>query len=779
MILSRLQLRPWAAAFVLAFTGFSGNSAIAQSSGEPQQSVGGAVFTPQVLRTIDVRGNQRIEDDTVRSYMAIKVGDQITAPQVDLSLKTLFNTGLFADIAIGQDGGRLIVEVVENPIVNRVAFEGNIEFQNENLQAETQLRPRVLFTRAKAQSDVQRILDLYRREGRFAATVEPKIIQLDQNRIDVVFEITEGPVTKIKKINFIGNKIYSDGGLRSEISSSESGWYTYFFSTSDNYDPDRLAFDREQLRRFYLSRGYADFQVLSAVAELTRTRDAFFITFTVEEGEQYTFGELDVRTGLSELDPEKLQSLIGVSTGDTYDADAVEKIIDDITFAAGEFGYAFVEVRPVVRKNREELTIDLTFDVREGPRVYVERIDIEGNLRTLDKVIRRQFRVAEGDAFNRVKIDRARRNLRGLGFFSDIQITEEPGSTPDSTIVKVQVQEQSTGELSIGLGFSTDSPVAGDVSLTERNLLGRGQFLRMRVAFSSQQKEFELRFTEPYFLGRNISAGFDLFRTETEFQNESSFDQRSTGGGIRFGFPLAENLRLSTRYRISYDEVRDVPTSASPFIIAVQDDYLASIVGFTLSYDLRNDPIDPTAGFSASLDQDVAGLGGNVRFARTIARASVFTEFTEGFVASSRVEVGGILDFAGYETTVLDRFFVGGSQLRGFKRSGIGPRDRNTGDALGGNFFAVLRNELTIPIPVVDEVGIRPSIFADVGTLFDLDESVANSIVDDKRSLRASVGIGVSWNSPLGPIRLDFSEALIKEGFDKTEFFRFSAGTRF
>lgn len=739
-----------------------------------------------------VTGNQRIEEATVRSYMALSPGDPITPARIDQSLKTLFNTGLFADVSIRQDGASLIVSVVENPIVNRVAFEGNDALDDEELRVETQLRPRVVFTRAKAQADVQRLLELYRANGRFAADIEPKIIQQDQNRVDVVFEITEGALTGIRRIAFVGNRAFSDSTLRGEIATSESAWWKILSST-DTYDPDRLAFDREQLRRFYLSEGYADFQVISAVAELTEDQQDFFITFTVEEGEQYQFGEVSVSSEIVDIDAQELQDRLRFATGDTYDASAVDKAVDAITVTLQERGYAFAEVRPRVRKNSDTNTIDLVIEVREGPRVYVERIDIIGNLRTLDRVIRREFRLAEGDAFNRTLLDDARKNLRALDFFSSVRIDEQPGSLPDRANVRVEVEEKSTGELSFGLGFSSTDSFLGDVALTERNLLGRGQFLRLRASLSGTQQQYEIRFREPKVFDRDLSAGFDLFRVETDYQSESSFDQKSTGIALQAGFPLSDNWRLAPRYRFSVDEIFNVPVTASAIIRDSEGEFANSSLGYELTYDILNDPIDPTGGFRFSFEQDFSGLGGDVRMLKSRASAVYFREVLEDVVTSFAVEGGAIYPFGGYDPRTTDRFFIGGSDFLGFERSGLGPRDTASvrRDALGANYYAVARTEVEFPLGGLSEIGFRGSVYMDAGTVFGIDQDDVIGVdpntgqigvlsnIEDDASLRLSVGFGLGWASPIGPIRFNFTQALVKEDYDKTEFFRFSAGTRF
>ena len=504
-----------------------------------------AGLTPEaaqgVIEDIRVEGNQRIEAATIRSYMVVAIGEPFDPATLDQSLKNLFATGLFDDVALRREGSVLVVNVVENPIINRIAFEGNRRLDDETLSNEVQLRPRVVYTRSRVQNAVGRILELYRRNGRFAATVEPKVIELEQNRVDLVFEINEGPLTDVARIVFIGNEAFDDGELRGVIQTKEAAWWR-FLTSDDTYDPDRLAFDQELLRRFYLARGYADFNVGSAIAELTPDGRKFVITFTVDEGEQYDFGEIGLESRLRDLEPEQLRELLETETGEVYNADQVEASVTALTEEVGKLGYAFVDVEPVPQKQEAERVIDLNYVINEGSRVYIERIDITGNLRTLDRVIRREFRVDEGDAFNTALLRRSRQRIENLGYFERVEMNTRPGSSPDKTNIEVAVSERSTGELSFGAGFSTSDGPLGDIRLTERNLLGRGQSVSAEFTISGRTQQLDLSFTEPYFLDRDLAVGFDLFRRTTDFQSEGSFDQKSTGGTLRASYPLDRAL---------------------------------------------------------------------------------------------------------------------------------------------------------------------------------------------------------------------------------------------
>jgi outer membrane protein insertion porin family len=728
-----------------------------------------------ILRDVAVEGNQRIEVSTIQSYLTAQPGEAFNEEQADRSLKALFATGLFSDVNLRMQGSTLVVRVTENPVINRVVFEGNRRINDDTLNRELTLKVRQVYTRAKVQADTQRIQQIYRRSGRFAATVEPKVVQLPQNRVDLVFEISEGPVTTVGRIRFIGNRAYSDGKLREEIQTKETVWWR-FLSSDDNYDPDRVTFDREKLRKFYLSKGYADFRVANAVAELSPSRENFFITFTVDEGDRYRLAGVNLTSELKNVDPKNLRKLIELSSGDVYNADLVEKNVQTLTTELGRLGYAFVEVRPEVEKNRDKRTIDVTFVIGESPRVYVERIDVVGNVRTLDKVIRREFRLVEGDAFNAAKLRRTKTRVRGLNFFDKVEITENKGSAPDKVVLTAEVQERSTGELSFGVGYSTAEAVIGDVSIRERNLLGRGQDLRLGFSLSTRRQQIDLGFTEPYFLDRELAAGFDLVRRRSDLSRRSGFTQTSTGGTVRAGFPITEYLDNQVFYRLKLDEIDDVDSTQSRFIKAEEGSFTTSSVGNTLIYDRRDDKIEPTTGYVVRLSQEVAGLGGSEKFFRNVLQGGHYFPVTDDVVFSVSGEAGQIAAF-GERLRLPNRFFIGGDSFRGFATGGVGPRETVSSKAIGGRYYYVSTAEMTFPLGLPNDFGIKGRLFTDAGSSWNSGETGAD--VRDVNSLRVSVGTGVSWKSPFGLIRLDLGIPVRKEDFDDTEVFRVNFGSRF
>ena len=735
----------------------------------------------RIIETITVEGTQRIDPETVRTYMTVVPGDPFDAAAVNESLKRLFGTGFFSDVEITEslDQRALIVRVTENPIISRVAFEGNLRINDEDLRPEVQTQPRAIFTRSKIQDDVQRILNVYRRSGRFAATVEPKLIEQPQNRVDVVFEINEGPLTEVERIVFIGNTKFSDGELRDEIFTAEARFWR-FWASDDIYDPDRLSVDQESLRRFYLSEGYADFRVVSAVAELTPAGDAFVLTFTVDEGERYKFGAIEVESRLPAIEAETLLPLLVATPDDWYNADLINEDIDALTDRIGEAGFAFVTVRPQPRTDRSNRVIDLVYEIGEGPRVYVERIEIVGNVRTEEKVIRREMRLSEGDPFNSSKLRRSRERIRNLGFFETVDKETVPSSQGDRINIIVRVTEKSTGELSFGVGFSTADGPVGDISLRERNLLGKAQDLRLGLRVSGRTQTLDLSFTEPYFLDRRLSAGFDIFRTDEDNTDESSFETETIGFRLRSGYALSEHTRQNWSYGWTSTDLFP-GANASEFVKEAAGKSSTSSISHTISWDTRDSRFSPTRGIILSMTNEFAGLGGSERFIKNEFSAAGYYEAFPKVVFSAIGRVGA-LNGLGEDTNITQRFFLGGERLRGFEVAGVGPRDLSTDDAIGGNYYYTGTLEAEFPLGLPNDLGIRGRVFTEAGSLFGLDNTMPNGVnvpLGDDASVRASVGVGVSWSSPFGPIRVDLGFPILQESYDKTQTLYFSFGTRF
>lgn len=735
-----------------------------------------------VVRAIQVEGNRRVERETVISYMEFNVGDSYNPARVNASLRALYGTGLFADVRIDRIGQTVIVTVTENPIIAKVAFEGNSEIETKTLVAEVRLKSRSVYTRAKALADAQRILDVYRRQGRFAATVEPKLIELGENRVNLVFEIQEGTATKVQSINFIGNRAFSDSQLRDIITTSQSSWLDFLKGTSI-YDPDRMRLDKELLRQYYLKNGYADVEITAASAELDRDGTGFYLTFTVNEGPLYTFGEVKIESSLPELQPESLQSSMLTKPGARFNASYIEKTVEKLTLNVAQQGFAFARVRPRADRDPVSRTISLSYIVDEGARVYIERIDVLGNTRTKDHVIRREFRLVEGDAYNPLLVDRAKKRLKALGFFKNVDVQRRPGSARDRVVLIVQLTEQPTGELAFGAGYSSAEGVIGDISVTERNLLGNGQYVKLKLSGSLERMQVDFSFTEPRFLDKNLSAGFDLFHKEVDYSEQSGYKSRRSGGRVRLGFPLSENLWMSTSYSLSLDNIFDVAPDASRAIELSEGETLKSMASASLQYDTRNHPRQPNRGFYFIVSNDFAGIGGDVQFIRVTAEGRAYYPIAEKVTLVGRVIGGHIQGWGGDDVRLTDLFYKGGETIRGFERSGLGPRDLKTDDALGGTTFWAATAEVRFPIPFLpDNLGISGAAFADAGSIFGASdiakEFVGGDLADDS-SIRASAGLSLLWNSPLGPLRLDYAFPLMKENYDKVQNLRFGASTKF
>ena len=730
------------------------------------------------VTSIEIEGARRIEEQTIRTYMNVRIGDELTNESMNDALKSLYATGLFVDVKVRRSkAGTMLVSVIENPIINEIAFEGNDELEDSQLAAEIQLRSRQVFTRTKVQADVARLYQLYQRQGRFSVTIEPKVIKLDQNRVNLVFEILEGEVTEVRSIRFVGNKRFDDDALRGEISTKESRWYR-FLSNDDRYDPDRLAYDKELLRRFYLKNGYADFNVKSATAELSPDKDDFYVTFTIDEGVRYKIGEINFNSRLYNFDPSVLYEHVDFKSGDWYDADQVQSTVDRISDALGDMQFAFVRVRPNIDRKRIDRVLDLTFEIEETPRVYVERIDIHGNVRTQDKVVRRELMLVEGDPFNRSKVARSEQAIRDLGYFENVEFQTLPGSAPDKTVIDVTVTEKSTGELSIGAGFSTtDGPLA-DLRIREKNFLGKGQDVLLATTIAGERTQFDFSFTEPFFMDRDISAGVDLFHVTTDYQDESSYDQKRTGGSLRLGYPLSERWRQSLRYSYTQADIFDVDSDASLFIQQQEGERTTSAVAQRITYDSRDSTLFPTEGYNLWFDTEVAGLGGDAEYISGKVGGSYYYPVATNWILNVLGETGAIGSYSDEDVQINERFFLGGNTLRGFERSGVGPRDTATDDALGGNYFYRSSVELTMPVGLPEELGVKGHVFNDLGALWGIDGTY-NSGVEEDHYLRASAGVGLSWRSPFGPIRMDLAAPYLEEDYDVDEIFRFSFGTRF
>jgi outer membrane protein insertion porin family len=730
------------------------------------------------IRAIQITGNKRIETESILSHLPVRAGDTIDTEAQNQLLKDLYATGYFADVSLKESGGTLLIHVVENSSINRVVFEGNSKIKDDKLQEEVQLKPREVLSRTKIQAAQARILDLYKRMGRYGATVEPKIIKLNDNRIDVVFEINEGEVTYVQKINFIGNKHFSKSKLESQLMTKRYHWYR-FFASDDTYDSDRFMADQYALRQFYNDNGYPDFRIISANAELTPDHKDFFLTFTIDEGDLYTFGKVKLISRVKAISAEQFESKLTMKSGDVFSAKQIERTITQIGDEMGNKGFAFAEVTPQINKNRTCKTIDVTYEIQEGPRVYVERIDVIGNDHTRDNVIRRELRLQEGDAYNTSKVKRSEQRLKNLGYFKKVEITTEPGTDKDKARVLVNIEEQQTGELSLAGGYSTLDKALANIKFSNRNFMGTGRTIHTDLTIAQKAQSFDIGLIEPYLMGYNLEGSFDIFHTRSN--RFSTFTKQVQGASFGIGYELTEYLWQSWGYDIREDRVNHISNNASRYIQQQAGNFSTSAVKHSLSFDRRDSAIDPTSGYILSMSNAYAGLGGKVKNFQNSVGASWFYSPIEEVVLNVRGSATAITKVANRDIRIADSIMLGQDSFRGFDYGGLGPRDAQTKDPLGGTRAWTGTVELAFPIGLPNEFGVKGAVFADFGSLWKPGFSAANAPAGilDKNSIRASAGFGISWISPLGPLKVDYAFPLKKEKFDETRRLTFGFTSRF
>jgi outer membrane protein insertion porin family len=805
--------------------------------------IAAVVATPALAQSIVVQGNQRVDADTVRSYFT---GEKLDKAGIDRAVRGMYNSGAFSDVRVSRAGGNIVVRVVENSIVNRVTLSGNSKVKSDQLFSELQTKSRGPYSRSMVDADAQRISDIYRRIGRSDAQVTVTTETAENGRVNVTFNITEGAKTGIYSINFEGNRAFGSWRLRNLMQMTESNLLS-FLKTSDVYDPDRLASDVDAIRRHYLKNGYIDFRVVSSDAVYNPERRGYVITIAVDEGEQYRVGTSEVESRLPNIDGRDLRSRMLTTPGSVYNAEAVEKSVEGMTIDAARRGQPFVQVRPRGDRDNAGRTVNLGYVADEGPRIYIERINVRGNTRTRDYVIRREFDAGEGDAYNKALVDRAERRLKSLSYFKTVKITQEPGSAPDRVVLNVDVEDQPTGQFSVGAGYSTSDGVLGEASIAESNFLGRGQFVKLAVSTGQRSRGVELSFTEPYFLGYRMSAGFDVFSKYTDNTRTGRYTSRTTGGTIRFGLPVTDDFGVGIRYS-AYQTSISIPNSfkepfndcsvpitgltpgtvgANPISqfdsclangeasLAVKEasgKTLTSLVGFNFVYNTLDDKKNPTSGWVAELKPEIAGLGGDSRFVRVTGEVRYYYPIWDDVVGLLKAQGGHIQGFGSDKLRLTDHFNLGPTLVRGFAPGGIGPRDNaydsRTG-SLGGTTYFGGTAEVQFPIwGLPREIGLRGAVFADAGTLFNyagdkrfttiggrtigvpgggcttaevatIRTGTTQGLcldVSDKNTIRSSVGVGVLWQSPIGPVRFDYSFPLAKGKDDRTQAFRFSGG---
>ena len=738
-----------------------------------QSSIAQVTQDPVRISEIRVDGNRRVADGTVQSYLQVRVGDLTSPGSLSNALARLYDTNLFKDIKLDMDGSVLIIRVVENPIINRVNIEGNDAISDDRLLEIIDIQPRRVYNRKVAIDATRQLIDVYHAGGRFAAVIEPKIIQLDENRVDLVFEVNEGPLIKINSITFSGNKSFSDQALRRAIASRESRWWA-FLASNDKYDEGRLDYDVRLLRQFYLARGYADITVERARGGLLPDRSGFAISFLVNEGIRYQVGTISVASEISGVDTDELRQIFESGDDKWYDVRALEQGLLDISNRLGAFGYAFVNVTPAIKTNPETATLDIAIAIDKARRNFIERIEFVDNARTMDRVIRREFEIVEGDAYNQLKIDRSVRNVRNLGYFRDVKVATLKGSSPEQTITRVTVEEQSTGDFSIGLGYSSLDKSSLSLGINERNFLGTGRRASVSLSTSGTETNFNLGLTEPYLFGRNLTGSFDVFNTKNK-SDETTINQ--TGLSLGIGFSAARDVFHRLNYELSQSKTTVSSTTATSSTGEAGETRLLSSLNYVLSRDTRDSRFDPTEGFLLEMDETLAGFGGDVKFLRTKLSAAYYKPLLFKSVILGVSGKLGHVTGLGDKVTQSQRFNLGGRDIRGFASGGIGPRDTGSSDAVGGNKMYAGSFEVVSNLGLNKDTGFRWTVFTDFGSLWGTDYP-SGVTKPNTAQMRLSAGVGVFWNTAVGPLSFSWAKPLSKMAHDRPKTFQFNIGTR-
>jgi outer membrane protein insertion porin family len=741
-------------------------------------------FCANASAKIIVKGNQRIDEQGVLSLINKSKNANLTRSEIDSSLKKIFASELFVDAKIYQENSDFIIEVLENPIISEVKIIGNKKIEDDVLLNELLLKKRGIYTKFKLESDLKRINAIYLKSGRFLTKIEPKLIQKEENRVEVIFDISEGPKAKIADIYFIGNNEFSDSELTSEITTKPSRWYR-FLSSSDIYDSDRIEFDREKLRRFYGTNGYADFTTISATAQILPTKDKFFITFLLEEGIKYRFGEIKIVNQIEKFDEELLKKAILIKSKKIYNSDLIEQTVDKMVEIMSDNSYAFANIEPILKRNKEQKTIDIDFVVEESPRVYIDSIVIKGNTRTMDEVIRRELRVRDGDAYNLNKINRSKQRIQNLGFFDDVQFDTKRIGESDKVIIEISVKEKKTGELNFGIGYSTVDQATANIGLKERNFRGTGRELGINLQRSKFSLSGNVDYSKPYFMNRPVNVGVNVFAFQSDKRNTLVYDQASKGLSLRANYFVTEYLGHSVSYFYRDEEISSVDIAASITIQQLAGQFVSSGISQNFSYDRRNNVFDPREGYYISLGQEYAGIGGDIKTIKHTGSAGFYQPlFNRDFVLKLLLQ-GGKIDGLGQDVRNNLGFFLGGNNFRGFEFAGLGPRVVTNGtavggNAVGGNLYYVATAEMRFPLGLPKELGIYGILFSDNGTVKGVDATTKSfSEIADDGSMRSSYGLSIAWSSPMGPIRFDFSKVAKQEKYDRTQNFRFSFGSTF
>lgn len=739
---------------------------------------------------IEHNGFVGIEDNTILNYLGIKEGEVLNSSIKDKALKSLFSTGYFKNVSIDNEGDMLFVKVEENPIINGIFFEGNKKIKKEQLQSELSLKYRERYTKSKILNDTKKIVDLYKRTGRYAVVVDPKIIELSENRLNIVFEINEGKQAFIRKIDFIGNRDFSSVELEEKLLSKEARWYRWF-TQMDTYDADRFSYDLELLKRFYFEHGYLDFEVISSSAELTPNQQDFYLAIVLKEGKRYRVNKIEIQSSLKNFDTDSIQDKITLQKGKLYNQLKVDNSIDTLVAAVSAQGYPFVDISVENKKDVENSLVDVVYNIKEGQHLFVDGLNIKGNTRTKDHVIRREFRFGEGDAFVPAKVRRSKQRLENLDYFDKIDVDVVPvNENADRVDLTTEISEKSTGALKVGLGWSSYDGALAELSVQEKNFRGTGKILGFTANVAEKKTMFDVNFVEPWYLDRELALGFDVFYLTRNYKDTSSYDTDMGGFSTSLSWKYSEELSHTVKYTLKNDRILDVSKDASIYIRSQEGSTITSMISQTMFWDYLDNKYNPTEGYYFSFSNDLAGLGGENKFFRSDVNVGYYVPVVDQVVLNLTSSAGYIWGLGGEEVRLNDRYFLGGGRLRGFDVGGANARDADTKDSLGGNWQVVASAQLMFPLGLPSEFGMRGRIFTDIGWAGkpDTDEdarklkakiSSKDQGYDYSSSMRMSVGVGLTWTSPMGPINIDFAIPVKKERFDDKEYFRINFGTGF
>ena len=723
---------------------------------------------------IIVQGNNRLDSSVIIRDSLID--ESKTNPKdLSMAIKNLYKTGYYEDVNIYKNNNIIFINVKENPLIDQISVEGNTEISDEIILAELESRTRNVYSTDLIKNDVKKIQTIYKRSGYFSTFVEPKYIKLDQNRVNLVFEVYEGKEATIKKINFLNNNVFSDSTLRDVISSTEYRWYE-FWGSNDRFDRDRVNYDKDLLKEYYFKNGYIDFNVISANSSLVKNKKDFIVNFNLSEGKRYKINEVKIDSSIRKLSNQKLSSLLAIQKGDWYSTDNIDKTIKNINEKTSELGYAFVEVIPRIRKLNTN-KVNIIFSIDQGVKIYVDRINIKGNVKTEDKVIRREMELVEGDPYNSLKLRQSEKNVRSSGLFENVEFKVDELSGTNKSIVDVEVTERSTGEFSVGAGFSSLDGALGNIGIKESNVFGQAKELALQLGLSTRRSSIDLSYTDPYFLDSDVAAGIDIFNVRRNNKTYSGYKHNIIGFKLRAGYELFDDFRHISSYTLKRDKIHDIDNTTSLFINEQQGKRTNSIIGQAFQFDKLNDRLNPSDGYRIRLDLDFYGLVGDSEHFSSELKVANFLRMSDGggLYLGTFIEGGFIASIK--DVKINDRFFLNGDRLRGFKNLGIGPRDTSTGDALGGEIYYIMRNELNFPLGLPDDLGLNGLAFIDIGSIYNTTSS--SSLVKDENTLRASAGVGLTWISPFGPVKFFLSKPILKENYDKKEIFRFSFGTTY